>query len=93
MEYPNVPISQETWNNMFKRSKNINPIQKYIDIQSTKAKKRRTKRKATPSTKRKAPKKSKKSSKKTSIKKSQGKDIKQKSRKKQMVYNAPVNFM
>ena len=88
MEYPNVPISQQTWNNMFKKSKNVNPIQKYIDIQSTKTKKQRTKKKVTQSTKKKAQNKVKKS-----IKKSQKKGIKQKSRKKQMVYSAPVNFM
>lgn len=87
MEYPTVPITQDTWNDIFKRSKNISPIQKYIDIKSTKIKKRKTKRKTTPPTK-----KSSHTSKKTT-KKSQRKNTKQKSKKKQRVFKAPVNFM
>ena len=87
MEYPTVPITQETWNKIFKKSKNISPIQKYIDIQSTNIKKRRTKRKTTPPSKNKSDRSVKKS-----VKKSQGKNTKQKSTKKQRVYNAPVNF-
>lgn len=94
MEYPTIPITQDTWNNIFKNSKNLGTIQKYIDIKSTKTKKRKTKRKTTSTTKKDTHRAVKKSPKKTSTKKSPKKTTKQKSKKKkQRVFNAPVNFM
>ena len=42
MQYPDVPISQEKWNLLFKDrvTGNISPMQKYIDIQNVKNKKK-----------------------------------------------------
>lgn len=89
MEYPNVPISQDAWNKMFKKSTTlkINPKQKYLDINTNNEKKKTTKRKTTQ-----------KNNKKSSNTKKKQTPHKKKSSlpkgtKKQRILKAPVNFL
>ena len=95
MEYPEIPITQETWGKIIKRgaSGHLDSTAKYIDIQSGKKSNQNSGKRKQKSSKSKP--KNKNAKTKSSVSKKRKKTVKkqQKSTKKPRVVKAPANFI